>query len=400
MLIGMGIIDGALGFGLLLYGHGLIGAVVTSLAVGYLLIFLPLSFTRFHFASRVILPYFSVALLFIAASYYGPALNIHFTIFIGAIYPFLVFQAKETKGILLTLPAPMVFFFITEFYGYNSLDLFFEGHFHIPQVGPGLSRVMLLTTYAIISTTMYLFVNQAAKFHDNLEIANENLNLLIRTISHDIKNPLMVSSWQASFLQKTIPDHHKRISAIQRANSQIDTIIQNINEMQKAKSGKFRLNCERFIAKDLMEESIFIIQARLDEKQIEIEKHCFDDTMIFGSKAILAHSIIANILSNAIKFSHIGSKIKFTITNENQQRTKIIIEDFGVGIPESILRIIFDSYKHTTRPGTTNERGSGFGLPIAKAYLEAMNGSISIQSQSVPKKDKPTGTLITIELPS
>jgi signal transduction histidine kinase len=89
-------------------------------------------------------------------------------------------------------------------------------------------------------------------------------------------------------------------------------------------------------------------------------------------------------LSNAIKFSEPGTEIRVDIYAEAES-IKLVITDRGMGIPAEIIPYLFDRGKATSRPGTQGERGTGFGLPIVKAYMNRYGGSIEVHS--VPKAE-------------
>ncbi|RZA10791.1 MAG: ATP-binding protein, partial [Proteobacteria bacterium] len=82
----------------------------------------------------------------------------------------------------------------------------------------------------------------------------------------------------------------------------------------------------------------------------------------------------------------------------------IRVEDNGIGIPKSILPQIFHASRPTTRQGTSDESGSGFGMPLVKTFVEKFGGDISIMSRDVGEKDengqdpRDHGTIITVRL--
>jgi signal transduction histidine kinase len=60
---------------------------------------------------------------------------------------------------------------------------------------------------------------------------------------------------------------------------------------------------------------------------------------------------------------------------ESKEQVLITIQDYGLGMPESIRENLFDATKKTTRLGTAGERGTGFGMPIVKSYVEKLGGA-------------------------
>jgi two-component system sensor histidine kinase KdpD len=113
----------------------------------------------------------------------------------------------------------------------------------------------------------------------------------------------------------------------------------------------------------------------------------------------LLEQIFVNILDNAVKYAPEGSRLAIA-ARRSAGNVVISIADEGVGIAAADLPHIFDSFFRATR-GDRVAPGTGLGLAIAKAFAEAMGGSIRAQS---PRLDLPAdgapGTVITVEIPA
>ncbi|AGH96683.1 ATP-binding protein [Pseudobdellovibrio exovorus] len=77
----------------------------------------------------------------------------------------------------------------------------------------------------------------------------------------------------------------------------------------------------------------------------------------------------------------------------------IEIRDFGIGMPKNILNNLFRMDSPTTRQGTSGEKGTGYGMPLVREYLQMMNGSIEVFSQEVDTSDFVRGTQVILRLP-
>ena len=111
----------------------------------------------------------------------------------------------------------------------------------------------------------------------------------------------------------------------------------------------------------------------------------------------LLEQVLVNVLDNAVKYAPEGSRISISGL---RQGAKVVVNvaDEGVGIPPDELGAVFDSFFRATR-GDRVAPGTGLGLAIAKAFTEAMGGSIRAMS---PRLDLPAdglpGTIISMEL--
>ena len=102
--------------------------------------------------------------------------------------------------------------------------------------------------------------------------------------------------------------------------------------------------------------------------------------------------IILNLLSNSVKFSKPNSEI-FISLQDLEDKILIKVKDTGIGIPEDKIEVIFDRFRQVDALLTRKREGSGIGLALVKALVEAHEGNISITSQIGE------GTEVLIELP-
>ena len=107
------------------------------------------------------------------------------------------------------------------------------------------------------------------------------------------------------------------------------------------------------------------------------------------------HSVVSNIVSNALKFSHPGSEVIIT-AHEHQGKVYFNVQDYGIGMSEKMLSTLFDHDITLTLPGTFGERGSGLGMPLVKSYTEIFGGKVTASSVT----SEHPGTKITVALPA
>ena len=127
----------------------------------------------------------------------------------------------------------------------------------------------------------------------------------------------------------------------------------------------------------------------IKQKKLHIETE-IDNMLIFYCNEGHLNTIIRNLISNAIKFSHNGDAIKI----RNQQRNEwiqIIIQDEGTGMSPEIYKSLFSPTKTRKQIGTNGEKGTGIGLLIVKALIESNHGRIICETTMNH------GTIFTVE---
>ena len=143
----------------------------------------------------------------------------------------------------------------------------------------------------------------------------------------------------------------------------------------------------------------FLFEEKLSEKEIILTIPEYDSELfVEGDKTALLHDVLANLVSNAIKFSPNHSKIEISTVELSNSRVKIGIRDYGIGIPEYLANVLFDSTAQTSRVGTNGESGTGFGLPLVKEYVNALGGEIRLCSSSEEQSSEKSGSCFEIIL--
>ncbi len=170
--------------------------------------------------------------------------------------------------------------------------------------------------------------------------------------------------------------------------------LSNITEMARVETGEINARRERVQLAEIIEAAIARVTGAL-YASVNIS----DAAQYVLADPALLEQIFVNILDNAVKYAPEGSRIAVT-GQRSLGHVVISIADEGVGIAAADLPHVFDSFFRATR-GDRVAPGTGLGLAIAKAFSEAMGGSIRAQS---PRLDLPAdgapGTVISVEIPA
>ncbi|MDH4225970.1 MAG: HAMP domain-containing histidine kinase, partial [Deltaproteobacteria bacterium] len=246
--------------------------------------------------------------------------------------------------------------------------------------------------------------------HLNLREARENLKRqkaetesLVHILSHDLMNPI---SAMLGFIHLAAmlpsyddPDTQELWKNLEIAANQQESIVSHVREMRALETGKKKVPLTPVNLADVIDTSMAIFQARLKVKEITLQL-TLDRTDNWGVKAepvSLTHNVVSNLISNAIKFSFPGSTISIEAKNEGGF-VHLIIEDKGIGIPPSILPNLFKTDVPTSRPGTSRETGTGFGMPLVKKYVDVYQGEIQVESRAQEDFPQDHGTRICLSL--
>ncbi len=276
----------------------------------------------------------------------------------------------------------------------------------LPSVINGIEVVQMqflvvvgLTTLTMLCTSVYRTAIDDAMSEINIQKVQKN-NLL-RVVCHDIANPLMViqNSTRKALKSQDSKELDGYWKQVERASANMNQILNQVRSLQAIEDGKVELQTEPMTLEGSLSESKFIFEERLSQKGIEIiySNDHGDPKHFYAEPVSFANHVLNNIISNCIKFSENNTAIH-VIEKDLGDFIQITIKDQGIGIPKEILADIFSPVKQTSREGLLGEKGTGFGMPLAKDYVEKYGGTIEIESYTEEDESTESGSSFHIYL--
>ena len=267
----------------------------------------------------------------------------------------------------------------------------------VPEVGQMFE--MLLISIALgdhINTLM-----SDKKSAEIRAVEGEKNRTLVRVISHDLLNPVgIIMNYAAHHLKNpaSAGESLKSWQRVMAAAGQSQEIITHVQTMDAMLTGKKRLALSPVALAPLFTRLANGFQEKLDAKNVSLTiGPITGDLCVLADEASLMNDVMSNLVSNAIKFSAHGDAIRIAVA-EFSDRVVITVADSGIGMDKELLSLIFDPYRPTTRVGTAGERGTGFGLPILKFYVEMYRGTVSVESRTLADSPNDHGTSFTVTL--
>ncbi|MFN6378440.1 MAG: sensor histidine kinase [Flavobacteriales bacterium] len=252
------------------------------------------------------------------------------------------------------------------------LDAQGNNQFHNPQI-----RALIITSRDITPRKMAEL--ELKKANEILQYQNAQLQSFSQILSHNIRSHSANLSSIVDFIETSDSENEKVsfFDMLKTSTKKLEETIFNLNEIleinQKLKQPKETLNL-----KEEVQKTIGALEALMAQKNISAIIHVPDDIMITIVPAFL-DSILLNLISNAIKYSDPDKDSYLAITAESVfGQVNISVKDNGLGIDlQRHGKKIFHLYK------TFHERedSRGLGLFMVKNQIEAMNGTISVQSE-------------------
>lgn len=299
--------------------------------------------------------------------------------------------------VFFTIVMGIISYFVSKYGGFTIKELKSEEIDFYVAITMAASLFSTFKVVQIIYSQKIEAMERLNNRNSELQEVIERNKKLFMVVTHDLANPIMVITTHISLLQRKIDDQEFRekfFDRTKRAEADIFNIIKHSKEMVAIEDGKLKVDLEAVNLYEVVEDTIDSFNDRLEKKNMSV----FVDEEMKGIKVIanainLKTSVINNLMSNAIKFSKQNSKIDVTF-EKSDHKLKMSFRDYGIGMSEELIHKIFLSNEATTREGVSGELGTGYGMPLAKAYVKAFGGELICHS----KEGKGTEFILVLRL--
>lgn len=339
--------------------------------------------------------------IFTAAYYLGGG---HSPVLFWAIVPILFAKMfGNKKSVYATCFTGVIGTIISAYLWINGYV--FSGEVFTPRGLMIYTVVTIVAMTAMILTASHLHRKILDKSLRQVEEKNEQINHFIRILCHDIANPLTIIQARAQMGSRRYLDEEKQqkyFTTIHRASKLINQILEEVRAFEAVSEGKVTVKLEDVSMGLLLEDLDFIFKDSLDKKNLTLKMtgiENYKDLLVSCETETFKSHVINNLISNAIKFSAQDGVIEIGISKLDDHIV-LNVKDAGIGIPDDLITKIFDLGEETSRLGTDGERGTGFGLPLVKTYVDLYQGRIEVNSKVKEENSTDHGTSFKISLKS
>lgn len=256
--------------------------------------------------------------------------------------------------------------------------------------------LFILSTFVMIALTFGFLSAVNLKLYNELEGQLKSRTKFFAIIAHDLRGPVGTIMNFLNLLN-TEPDISKEqkqnfLEKIELLSQSTFHLLQNLLEWATSSKNIHQAEKETVDLSEQVAKCIELMKHLTDLKSIHLEFNNSAKAEINGNSKMI-ETVIRNLVSNALKFTPEGGKIRIGIQNISQ-KVQLIVEDTGIGIEPEKLRHLFNFEDSRSASGTNGETGSGLGLVLCSEFVKKNNGTIGVESQ--PQK----GTTVTVEFPS
>jgi len=217
-----------------------------------------------------------------------------------------------------------------------------------------------------------------------LKELNATKDKIFSIISHDLRSPFNVLLGYNQLLienAEKYPAEKVRQFAQEMYNSskQAFTLLENLLHWSSLQTGKLVPGPEELIPSELFKDLVSITAGQATEKEISLKTEIHSNDKVRADRE-MTKTVLRNLVTNAIKYSYPGGAI--TIKAERRDNDMLFtVSDTGIGIEKAYVSGIFNVDCNISKPGTSNESGTGLGLILCKDFVEVNHGSIWAESE-------------------
>jgi signal transduction histidine kinase len=233
-------------------------------------------------------------------------------------------------------------------------------------------------------------LKKQTKFNKVLNEINNTKDKLFSIISHDLRNPFNSILGFSELLMNNTEEFDKQkvkeisTSLYQTSKSTYD-LLEQLLDWSALQSNKIVYTPEKVDLKTLIVENIKMVNSLVTQKEMQIIDNTINDQFVLVDQNML-NTVIRNLITNAIKFTHNGGKIEISSTISSHF-LYLSIKDNGQGISPQKIKDLFNFGKLDTTKGTNNETGTGLGLILCKEFVERNKGELFIKSEEGKSSD-------------
>jgi PAS domain S-box-containing protein len=218
-----------------------------------------------------------------------------------------------------------------------------------------------------------------------LQTINAEKDKFFSILAHDLRGPLSAFVAATQIITEEIQtmdleEVREITDSMKTSATNIYSLLENLLEWSRLKRGTMDFEPVVFNLKSRIEDCVAVLNESAVKKEILIDFSIPDNIDMYADIHMF-DTIIRNLVSNALKFTHVDGKVSINAVREKEDAIKINIVDSGIGMTSELKDRLFMINEKTSRKGTAGESSTGLGLLLCKEFVEKHNGKIWVESE-------------------
>lgn len=321
----------------------------------------------------------------------------------------VILKSGESRRHLYCTALPYCEWYLVTVLPFDGLDRAISG------MGSHWLTIVYASSLAVIAMLLYIFFqylgvfkkqvfqltrmneeadaarNAAEMARKEAERANAAKQEFLSSMSHDIRTPMNAIIGMTSLAisnahnQEQVQEYLRKIAL---SSKHLLGLINDVLDISKIESGKMTLNIEPMSLREAMDSIVNIVQPQVKAKHLRFDAAAYE---ILSEEVccdgVRLNQVLINLLGNAVKFTPEHGSVQVSLYQEplpedtSCVRTHFLVRDTGIGMSKEYQKKIFDSFSREADTRVQKTEGSGLGMAITKYIVDAMGGSITVQSE-------------------
>ncbi|MBN1598074.1 MAG: HAMP domain-containing histidine kinase [Bacteroidales bacterium] len=220
---------------------------------------------------------------------------------------------------------------------------------------------------------------------DQLSKLNATKDKLFSILAHDLKNPFNTILGFSELLLIKIRNYplekiEYQVKLIRNSTKYAYNLLENLLQWSRSQRGIISFEPEIIRISEYVDNELKSLRQQAISKEITIEEKTENDEKIIEADPNMISIVVRNLISNAIKFSHKGSKIDIKLQFTDDAFI-FSVKDRGTGMTEEKKNQLFKVIENISTSGTDGEKGTGLGLLVCADFIEKHKGNIVVESE-------------------
>lgn len=268
----------------------------------------------------------------------------------------------------------------------------------------GVVLIIMLIIFIVYWKSRERQMAELEKAREEAVQATRAKSEFLSNMSHDIRTPMNAIVGMTAIAMANIDNKSQIQNCLKKitlSSKHLLGLINDVLDMSKIESGKLTLSMEKISLREVIDGIVNIVQPQIKEKNqnfnIEIEKVDVEDVYC---DSVRLNQMLLNFLSNAIKFTPEGGSVQIGLSEElsplgdSYIRVHIKVKDSGIGMSPEFQKTIFEAFTREDSKRVHKTEGTGLGMAISKYIVDAMGGTIEVNS----KQGEGTEFHVTLDL--
>ena len=270
----------------------------------------------------------------------------------------------------------------------------------------GLVAILLVGSFAFAQVAarslrqrrmLAIALEQVEAKSREVELANRHKSEFLANMSHELRTPLNAIIGFSDVLAERMfgeinPKQGEYLGDIRASGQHLLSLINDILDLSKVEAGKMELQLARFSLADALRSVVMMLRERAAGRGIALSTEIDPEIGQVEADERKVKQIVLNLLTNAVKFTPAGGRIRLRATRTGEGVT-VAITDTGVGIAPADQARVFEEFAQARTGAAGEQEGTGLGLTLSRKFVELHGGKISVES------GLGTGSTLTFTLP-